>query len=218
MAQIVWRPLSGWPQPVTEPRDSGGRFTADLDSTLNLLVREVEMVGGDLAVIELDLSEAELRRDGRPRARARIDFPGVIVSFESRHGPLRYLTDRFEQRWAQDAPGWQSNLRAVALGLEALRKVERYGIATRGEQYVGWGALPPGGVRPMPAMTLDEAARLLAAEAGGQMYDPDRVIADPELRERLYRQAAKRLHPDAGGPEEGWKLLQAAVELLRAQG
>jgi hypothetical protein len=38
---------------------------------------------------------------------------------------------------------WQDNLRAVALGLEALRRVERYGIAQRGEQYAGWRRADP---------------------------------------------------------------------------
>jgi hypothetical protein len=42
-------------------------------------------------------------------------------------------------------PSWQDNLRAIALGLEALRKVERYGIANRGEQYAGWAQLTAGG-------------------------------------------------------------------------
>lgn len=36
---------------------------------------------------------------------------------------------------------WQINLRAIALGLEALRKLDRYGITSRGEQYTGWRAI-----------------------------------------------------------------------------
>lgn len=40
---------------------------------------------------------------------------------------------------------WQHNVRSIALGLEALRAVDRYGISRRGEQYAGFrGALPAG--------------------------------------------------------------------------
>lgn len=35
---------------------------------------------------------------------------------------------------------WQHNVRSVALGLEALRAVDRYGISRRGEQYAGFRA------------------------------------------------------------------------------
>ncbi len=40
---------------------------------------------------------------------------------------------------------WQHNVRSIALGLEALRAVDRYGISRRGEQYAGFrAALTPG--------------------------------------------------------------------------
>lgn len=35
---------------------------------------------------------------------------------------------------------WQHNVRSIALGLEALRAVDRYGISRRGEQYAGFRA------------------------------------------------------------------------------
>ena len=52
----------------------------------------------------------------------------------STQGDLRYPAHRFH--------GWQDNVRAIALALEALRKVDRYGITQRGEQYAGWKQLP----------------------------------------------------------------------------
>lgn len=40
---------------------------------------------------------------------------------------------------------WQHNVRSIALGLQSLRAVDRYGISRRGEQYAGFrGALTPG--------------------------------------------------------------------------
>lgn len=35
---------------------------------------------------------------------------------------------------------WQHNVRSIALGLESLRAVDRYGITRRGEQYAGFRA------------------------------------------------------------------------------
>jgi hypothetical protein len=89
--------------------------------------------------LEIAIEPEMFRLDGRPRAGAKASHPGVVLSFKSLAlgKDLRYATDRF---WS-----WQDNLRAVALGLEALRKVERYGIANRGEQYAGWAQLPAGG-------------------------------------------------------------------------
>ena len=74
-------------------------------------------------------------------ADTRADTPRVVVSFDSCHGPLRYQCDRFTTTRA-GTKAWHANVRAIALGLEALRKVDRYGIAGSGEQYRGWTALP----------------------------------------------------------------------------
>ena len=85
-------------------------------------------------MLQVDISERYIRTDGLPYANARYGTnPGVIVSFDSRHGPLRYATDAFTE--------WQDNLRAIALSLEALRAVDRYGVTRRGEQYTGWRAI-----------------------------------------------------------------------------
>ncbi len=155
---------------------------------------------------------------------ATVGFHGVILSFSSKHGPLRYLCDTYSQRaWARNGlPPWQSNVRAIALGLEALRTVDRHGIASDGEQYRGFTALPPAR-EAGPAMTVEDAARFVAEhgapsllEFGGWMN-----LASPlysaEL-DRAYRGAAKRLHPDAGGDAAMFRRLTEAVELLRRGG
>jgi len=129
--------------------------------------------------------------------------PSVIISFESKHGPLWYATDVFDH--------WHANLRALALGLEALRKVERYGITKRGEQYTGWRQLGSGIEMPAAQMTEMEALEFLRIHAGWS-YGPD--YDDHEDIERAYRQAAKTLHPDAGGSTADSQRLQEAKRLL----
>jgi hypothetical protein len=97
----------------------------------------------------------------------RANHAGVELSFEVPDGRrLVFHTDVHNQttRWVNGGPSrapWRDNLRAIALGLEALRAVNRYGI-TRGigEQYAGFLQLTTGVANP-------ERGRQLVDEAGG---------------------------------------------------
>lgn len=195
--RLVFRPIDRWPDPPTRHRQRS-RFESTVGATRDLLERECKHLGAREVVIQIAVRESDIRIDGTyPKANAIAPHPGVIVSFESKHGPLRYSTDLFTH--------WQDNLRAIALGLEALRKVDRYGIASGGEQYVGWNALPPG--TPMGvAMTIDQAQRLLGL-ADGAYEVPDDV-------RRAYRHVAGEHHPDHGGDPDTFRHLTEARDLL----
>lgn len=199
--RMLFRPLDRWRDPETRGREHA-RFKASYQSTLDLLEREVDHVrklNAHEVVIEVVAAESAARLDGGLRVNASVYHPGVVVSFESKHGPLRYATDRF--------PHWHDNLRAIALGLEALRKVDRYGIATSGEQYRGWSALPPG--QPIAvgaAMTIDEARRVLAFSAVEELH--------VESIEWQFRRMAKEHHPDVGGDPEMFRRITAARDVL----
>jgi len=152
---VTYRPMGPWLGERTNRRRRSIFGSATIGSTNKLLVHELTMLGAARAVIELDIDESKLRQDGHLRAGVTgARTPGVILSFESRHGPLRYATDVFDH--------WHHNLRAIALGLEALRKVDRYGISRRGEQYRGWRALTTGADDEATA----ERGRALIREAG----------------------------------------------------
>lgn len=170
-------------------------FFSTWEKTQRLLDRELAALGAEDVVFQLDMPERDIRQDGYPRANARPASPAVIVSFKSRHGWLRYQCDAFEG----GAEGWQDNVRAIALGLEALRQVERYGITKRGEQYTGWKALPE--------------STLSQREAEAFIRDTSRVHASVDLT-TAYRLATKELHPDKGGSREGWDKLQRAKVVL----
>lgn len=216
------RPLGAWTDPLTENRRSATAFRASWGDTLALLGRETQQLDADLVVVQIDVTDGELRRDGMLRSRARVDFPGVRVSFGSRHGPLTYATDAYESRWHDGLSSWQANVRAIALALEALRAVDRWGVTRRGEQYRGWTALPAG---TGAVMTVEAAARFIAEHAGWVDPDdpdaPDAVVADllgdHQVALRAYRAAAMRLHPDRGGDAELFRALQAARERLDAE-
>lgn len=160
--------------------------------TLALLDRELRELGASTVVFQIDAQEQDFKLDGDLRANARIPDPAVIVSFKSKHGDLRYFCDKFTT--------WQDNIRAIALGLEALRKVERYGITKRGEQYVGWKALPES------TLSRQEAEAFLRDQTRAAGHDP---VANS--LEAMFRIAAKRLHPDMPtGSREAWDKLQRA--------
>lgn len=99
----------------------------------------------------------------------------------------------------------------TALALEALRKVERYGVTNDNQQYRGFTAIGSGTPMPAVQMTEMEALEFLRIHAG---WDSGPDHDDPEDIDRAYRQAAKKLHPDAGGSTVDFQRLQEARRLL----
>lgn len=117
---MLVKPIVDWPGEPTRP---GARtwapFRAGWRQTLELLDRELRLIAATSRVLQVDIPERDFRIDGFPRANARQNGPGVILTFTaSVAGDLSYPCDTYTD--------WQDNLRAVALALEALRKVDRY--------------------------------------------------------------------------------------------
>ena len=163
---------------------------------------------GQLAHLQVVAGPGQVRRDGELRASATVEHPGVVITAETReHGTLVYETDVFGPRWGVPlSEAWKDNLRAITLGLESLRRVERYGIATRGQQYAGFRELGAG-IAMGAAMTEARARR----EVG---LDPDEDF-DAEYLKRMLIDGAKNLHPDAGGDPEAFAEFKAAIDFLR---
>lgn len=203
---ITHRPIQAWPGELTgwQSRRTSN-FKASYTTTLELLDREVFYLGADRAVLQLALTERDIRNDGLPRAQARPSHPGVILAFDSTYGPLQYATDAFTT--------WQDNLRAIALGLEALRKVDRYGITRNGTQYTGFRAL-----MASTALDVRDAACTLAAFTDDEWKWDDLLVEvgtlGKEWTRQAYRTAAKRRHPDVGGSHSDWLRLEEAYRLL----
>lgn len=173
-------------RPLERPVRSAYRvspFKAGWTSTVELLAKELRQHGSRRAVLEIDFREQDLRLDGLPRADRRAQSAGVVLSFEatavSGSPRLRYEVGTFND--------WRDNLRAIALGLEALRAVDRYGVTKRGEQYAGWKQLATGG----PSV---ERGRQLIREHGD------------------VRRALLATHPDQGGDPADFADVQAARE------
>jgi hypothetical protein len=214
---VRFRPLddSTWPGTFTTER-TRSPFSASWFDTLDLLARETEALGAewDDVLVEVALDERHLYRDGTGfRANApEPRHPGVVLSItSSRVGPLRFAVDRFDRAGYRAGLAWKANVRAVALGLEALRKVDRYGITSRAEQYRGWQELGAG--EPMPAGPSPTSASKLLAVAAGVLLGTTEVLSPDQARE-TFRTAARHHHPDVGGDPEMFRRLVEARDLL----
>jgi hypothetical protein len=179
---VTFRPLSEPLPPATYAGEYSSPFSASWSSTVELLARELRALRPKQSILEVAIPVRAIRVDGLPRADARASSPGVILTLNAtRHGhDLRYPAHHFHD--------WRENVRALALALEALRKVDRYGITQRGQQYAGWKALPSG--------SGPDAARgrTLIAEAGS------------------VRAALAKHHPDHGGDARDFGDVTAARE------
>lgn len=223
MIEYIFRPIDKWPRAFTKDRrkrapfhthetrtwQSGGTYTVKAPLSFDRIVRElsneVERHGAKRVIIQLALDAAKIRRDGLPYSEARPEHPGVIVSFETKNGPVKMPCDAFTD--------WKDNLRAIHVTLEHLRGIDRYGVSQHGEQYRGWQALPPG-PGGAPRMTLQDAAAFINQHV--PFVSAEWIADRKDAFDIAYRQAAKALHPDAGGDEETFKQLQTAAEVLRA--
>lgn len=213
MMRYQIEPLVRWPYPPTRQRKPNP-FRAKFDQTLKELGAELEHLGmtGALAV-QVVTDDVNVRQDGMLRARAVVRHPGVILSFQSRHGPLSYPCDTFAGSYYGDPPDWQINVRAIAVALEALRKVDRYGVGSHGEQYAGWRAIE---APASPFASKDAAYEWLRRFTGIELTTSG-PPTDADYR-ALLRVAARLAHPDVGGEPDDWTRVDAARQLLRAGG
>lgn len=185
---VVFRPLE---RPLSGSGSRSASFRSNWSSTVSLLAGELRLHGAENAVMEIDMSDANIRLDGMPRADRAARSPGVVLGFRATavvgKPQLRYEAAEFDD--------WRDNVRALALGLRSLRAVDRYGITKRGEQYAGWRALAAGDVGDGDAAR----GRVLIARAGGS-----------------WRKAAALAHPDVGGEPGDFRDVIAARDADRA--
>lgn len=203
-----------WPLPIrhadasmfTTTQRKPNPFKASYDQTLKDLREELGHLEPTDAWLQLCLGrgEADLRKDGQLMARADVRSPGVSLTVVTpEHGTLVYTVDAFHVTWGS-TPSWQVNLRAIALGLSDLRRLDRYGFASRGQQYAGFRELGAGTAVHGATQSRADVARYLAIMAGLDV-DGDDAAAIFELQHNaeyvvlIYREASKRNHPDLGG-------------------
>ena len=198
-----FRAIDKWPHPETENRRSRHTFKAGWNDTLSQLDRELTYLDAESVVFQVACDRSQIRLDGMLRAKATVSHPGAILSFESPKGSLSFPCDSCEL--------WQHNFRSIALGLAALRAVDRYGITQRNEQYRGWDALPSpdgdGALWEVPTNIVESLAFISKV-----IEQPARNDASTLL---LAKNALLRFHPDHGGDGRMFRAMNAAIGFLK---
>jgi hypothetical protein len=155
------------------PADAAARLEAELDR-----------LGADHAKLSTNL---QLRMDGTPRSdRGEPADPGAAVYFTLNGQPRCLACDR----WTRVA----DNIAAIAQHIDALRRIDRYGVGTLAQAFAGYAALPPTAddwwlvLGVSPTATRDEiqaAHRRLASEhhpdKGGRLDDMARINAARDI-------------------------------------
>lgn len=119
---------------------------------------------------------------------------------------LRFPCDRFNH--------WKDNVRAIALALEALRKIERYGVK-QGAQYAGfYKALPAAGESSAPGDFV--SALTLFGHVLGRNFDLRPEAWTLKQLEGVWKHAARKAHPDQGGTHDLMARVNAAMADVRA--
>ncbi len=220
MLNIQIRPITKWPgMENTDPKYSP--FRVGYKRTLELLEDELWKADAQMnsLVLEMWVEPKDIRQDGQLRATARVEKPGVIFRFsrltdihwDAAQGcnvgtpqQVAYPCDAFTT--------WRDNLRAIALSMESLRRVERYGVF-KYDDIISRLALPSAEGK---VSTRESAAAFMATHSGVAMKE---ILVSDTARITAYRKAAQKLHPDSptGNPEEFVKLGEANKTLLETR-
>ena len=181
----------GWKR---TPRSERRRLPADVafGRARDRLMKELELLGAMKIVLSTNVP---LRRDGLPYAESREpDDPGVAVYFDYRRKPMCFASDSYFTV--------RDNVRAIALTIEALRGIERWGASDMIERaFRGFAALP------------ERASSSWRSVFGFEIGAPVTVAAV----ESRFRQLARERHPDAGGNSDRFFELTQAREAARRE-
>jgi hypothetical protein len=174
-----------------QPTYSWHRRSLTVFNATQHVLREIDRLGAKRVIVSSNL---RLNRDGTPASKQRPpEDPGVAVYFDLDGEPRVLACDRFDEA--------SHNLHAIALHIEAMRGMERWGVGTVAQAFAGFVALPEraGASAPHVELGLEEPA------------------TSAEQVERAFRVMARLRHPDQGGTHEAFIRLQAARDAALEQ-
>lgn len=203
MIEMTFRPM-----PTSPSWRSTGRTSIrpTHKKAMMAIRRELSAIGATHVVIEAGFRPDQIRDDGYPYSNERPSHPTIRISFrrEGSH-PMCMTSGGYAD--------WHYNVYLIALTLEALRAVDRYGCTQGGEQYEGWSQLPPA-AEPPPRKASEwksvTAAWLWMGELCGKPLGTPLDV--------LYRECAKIAHPDRGGTNELMAKVTRARDFIDAEG
>lgn len=209
MIDLRFRPLKAWPKqqrPLAGLRDT---FKTGWPGTLSKLEHELKKQGAANIEIAAGFGMGDIRNDGWPMTGRKPGHPGVILSFTTLQGKLIFPCGNYAR--------YEANVHAIALTLENLRAIDRYGVS-HGQQFAGFAQIAaPENQR---AMTPEEAAGLVVGIARPQNEMAPQLVAmvlhDQSIFNVMYRDAAAKVHPDVSGDRDRWDRLEIAKAVLES--
>lgn len=194
----------GWPRTASNRRHRSASFTKTVkvgdqkrskavsgNDATERLERQIEMIGGEGATLSTNV---RLRLDGRPDTRLEDPAdPGAAVYFRFKGKATVLACDRYARV--------ADNIAALAAHLDALRRIDRYGVGTIEQALAGYKALP-----------ADTAANWRAVFGFGADSKPSLDQVDS-----AYKQAARLRHPDHGGTDAEMAHLNRARDYALAE-
>lgn len=168
-----------------------GKAPVTVTAALKRLLGELRRLGvaeGDCIIS----TNVPTRLDGLPYSTAKEpDDPGAAVYFRLKKQDRVLACDA----WTRVA----DNLTAIAQHIDALRRIDRYGVGTLEQAFAGYAALPAKGDTWRSALG----------------FAPDDVVTKDAI-DVAFRDRARTAHPDVGGSHEAMaSLTSARADALR---
>lgn len=199
--QIIIKPIQKWIGPETE-EPIYSRFKQNYSDTKKILEFELEKLNAipSSVLLEMFVTPKDLHLNGAALRAAHKPFkPGVVLSFSiftrrlrnNQTGAIRNETKTLSYP-CDTYTDWQDNLRAIALSLQKLRDVARYGVF-KYEDMIERLALPSA-----TGKISDRGSALIfladfIGKSGAEIEQSEVLIKS------AYRAAALALHPDKNG-------------------
>lgn len=155
------------------------------------LEQQLDLLGARDPILSTNVA---LRLDGRPRSDMEPSDPGAAVYFGFKGKATVFACDR----WTRVA----DNIAAIAAHIDAIRRVDRYGVGSLEQALAGYKALP-----------ADSAAdwRHVFGFAAG-------ALVTAETLDRRYKELAREKHPDMhGGSHDAMTHLNRAHDFALAE-
>lgn len=183
---LAWPPA--WPRSKSP---QSARFKVSMGESVSSLYDELDRLGASNVVVS---SNMRLRLDGRPLAdQRRLDDEGVAVYFSLKGAQQCIPCDK----WSTV----KDNVRAVALTIQALRGLERWGAKEMvNAAFQGFKALPE--------------SIIMGEHTSRAWWEVLQVAqtADIEVIEGAYKKLLMKAHPDIGGSDFAFQELQNAYK------
>lgn len=185
---LTWATI--YPRTPQHKREKA-RFEVSFAVGRDQLLHDLQLLDAFAVTIS---SNVPLRQDGLPYASFKEpDDPGVAVYFRIKKKNYALCSDR----WLKV----KDNLRAIGLHIAAMRGMERWGVGSVEQAFMGYQALPP----------------QFSERKWWEILGVDVRASNDEIK-AAYLKLARQHHPDNGGSSDRMSTINAAYQEAKEAG